>query len=74
MNGVAEDANAEKAKQNLMHTAVINNGRKVTKPGQTGPMPMQQGPSQGQQAQQMALRQQAAQQQAQHQQQQVLLH
>ena len=60
MNGVAEDANAEKAKQNLMHTAVINNGRKVTKPGQTGPMPMQQGPSQGQQAQ--------------HQQQQVLLH
>jgi hypothetical protein len=70
MNGVAEDANAEKAKQNLMHTAVINNGRKVTKPGQTGPMPMQQG----QQAQMMALRQQAAQQQAQHQQQQVLLH
>lgn len=71
MNGVAEEANSEKAKQNLMHTAMINNGRKVTRPGQPGPMQMQQGQPQNQ-AQLMALHSQAAQRQAQAQQQAVV--
>jgi len=73
MNGVPEEANPEKAKQNLMHTAMINNGRKVSRPGQPGPMQMQQGQPQNQaqaQAQLMALQSQA-QRQAQAQQQAV---
>jgi hypothetical protein len=73
MNGVAEEANTEKAKPNLMHTAMINNGRKQTRPGQPGPMQVQQGqpPTQAQliafQQHAAAQRQAQAQQQAQQQ-------
>jgi hypothetical protein len=61
LNGVAEDVNMDKSK-NLMHTAIVNNGRKVSRPGQP-PIPMQQTP-QINQAQLMALKQQQAQQAA----------
>ena len=37
MNGVGDDMD----KKTLMHTAIVNNGRKVSRPGQH-PMPMQQ--------------------------------
>ena len=55
MNGIAEDVNVDKSKT-LMHTAIVNNGRKVNRPGQQ-PMPMQQSQPTSQ-AQMMALKQQ----------------
>jgi hypothetical protein len=71
MNGIADDVNVDKSKT-LMHTAIVNNGRKVTRPGQQS-MPMQQNQPTTQ-AQMMALKQQqqhAQQQLQQHQQQQA---
>jgi hypothetical protein len=62
MNGIADDVNVDKSKT-LMHTAIVNNGRKVTRPGQQ-PMPMQQNQP-ATPAQMMALKQQQQQQQAQ---------
>jgi len=70
MNGIGEEVKMDQAKP-LMHTAMINNGRKVSRPGQP-PMTMQQVgvPPQSQAQHAMALRQtpaqQAAQQAAQH--------
>lgn len=75
MNGIAEDVNVDKSKT-LMHTAIVNNGRKVNRPGQQ-PMPMQQSQPTSQ-AQMMALKQQQQQaqqlQQQQHQQAQQQAH
>jgi hypothetical protein len=68
MNGVADDVNVDKSKT-LMHTAIVNNGRKVTRPGQQ-PMPMQQNQPTTQ-AQMMAMKQHQQQQQLQQQQQQL---
>jgi hypothetical protein len=66
MNGVADD---HMDKKTLMQTAMLNNGRKVTRPGQ---QPMQMQPNQ-QQNQNQFMRQQQAQLQNQHQQQQQMM-
>jgi len=64
MNGVGDDANMDK--KSLMHTAIVNNGRKVNnRPGQ----PMQM-PAQPNAPQVMAMKHQQQQQQAAAQQQQ----
>ena len=46
INGVAEDVNMDK--KTLMHTAMINNGRKVQRPGQPMTMQQNQPPNQAQ--------------------------
>jgi hypothetical protein len=57
MNGVQEDVNADKSKT-LMHTAIYNNGRKVSRGGPPNPLPMQAGQPQTPAQAAMALKQQ----------------
>ena len=73
MNGVGEDVNMDKSKSNMVHAAILNNGRKTTRPGQQAPMPQAQHAPliQAQQAQMMAMKQQQHQQAALQQQQQA---
>jgi hypothetical protein len=83
MNGVGEDVNMDKSKSNMVHAAIVNNGRKTTRPGPQTPIPQaQHAPlTQAQQVQMMAMKQQqqqhqqaVLQQQQQHQQQQQQAH
>jgi len=60
INGVGDDGNMDK--KTLMHQAIANNGRKVSRPGQQPmPMPPNQVPTPAQQSHMMALKQQQAQ-------------
>jgi len=64
MNGVGEDVNMDKSRSNMVHTAIVNSGRKATRQGQQLPMPQAQQ-AQMNQSHLMAMKQQQAQQQQQ---------
>ena len=70
MTGVPEEVNMDKSKSNMVHTAIVNSGRKTTRPGQQLPMPQAQQ-AQMNQSHLMAMKQQQAQQQQQQHAQQV---
>ena len=71
MNGVPEEVNMDKSKSNMVHTAIVNSGRKATRQGQQLPMPQAQQAQMNNQVHFMAMKQQQAQQQQQQHAQQV---